>query len=191
MRFGPARCDTFRWHIVAKWQLLLNLSKAADVSATVKEWNHVPTRYVQEPKWSADQQEVLNAIHQRLDRTDPLFDAPSDKPIYLGGDPGTGKSEVLVHAAIRTAKAGLRVLLMCPTGTLVHAYRDRIPLHPLITIDTLHSAMVIMRNADKVDPLTLLIGYGWISRLALAVAKASWEQQACRPTAPHGMPHWL
>jgi primosomal protein N' len=191
MRFSTARCETFRWQIIAKWQLLFNLSKAADVSTAVAEWNHVPTCYVKEPAWSDDQKAVLDDIHRRLDRTDPLFDAPTTKPIYLGGDPGTGKSEVLVHAAIRAANNGIRVLIMCPTGTLVFAYRDRIPLHPLITIDTLHSAMVIVREADKVDPLTLLIGYGWIPRLALAVAKTSWDQQACRPTSPHGIPHWL
>ena len=150
MRFAPARCDTFRWHIIAKWHLLLDLSKPTDDSTSVREWNHVATRSVKEPAWSSDQKTVLDVVDRRLDRTDPLFDAPSTKPIYLGGDPGTGKSEVLVHAAIRAANNGIRVLILCPTGTLVHAYRDRIPSHPLITIDTLHSALVIIREADEV-----------------------------------------
>ena len=186
MRFSTARCETFRWHILAKWQLLFNLSQTADVTTAVDEWNYMPTRYVKEPAWSDDQKAVLDDIHGRLDRTDPLWEAPNPNPIYLGGDPGTGKSEILVHAAIRAASKAIRVLIMCPTGPLVHAYRERIPHHPLITIDTIHSAMVIVREADKVHPLTLLIGYHGIPP-----AKASWDQQASRPTSPRTIRHCL
>ena len=114
--------------------VLLNLSQTADVATAVWEWNHIPTRTVTEPTWSQDQKDVLKEVGDRLDRTDPLFDAPSPEPIYLGGDPGTRKSEVLVHSAIRAAYNGSRVLIMCPTGTLVHAYRERIPAHPNIVI---------------------------------------------------------
>ena len=39
---------------------------------------------------------------------------------------------------------------MCPTGTLVHAYRERLPAHVNITIETIHSAMVIVRENDQV-----------------------------------------
>jgi hypothetical protein len=42
------------------------------------------------------------------------------------------------------------VLIMCPTGTLVHAYRERVPTHPNIMIDTIHSATVIIRTNDEV-----------------------------------------
>jgi len=39
---------------------------------------------------------------------------------------------------------------MCPTGTLVHAYRERLPTHPNIVIETIHSAIVYVRVGDEV-----------------------------------------
>ena len=44
----------------------------------------------------------------------------------------------------------MKVLLMCPTGTLVHAYRERLPAHPNITVETIHSATVMVRDQDQV-----------------------------------------
>ena len=53
----------------------------------------------------------------------------------------------MAHAA---AMGGAKVLVLCPTGTLVHAYRERIPEHPSITIETLHSGLSLKRQYDKV-----------------------------------------
>jgi len=152
MRYSQARCSTFRWHMSAKWDLLRHLSRAEPVAvqAAVIDWNYVPTKTVREPPWSDDQIRALNAIGSRLDDDDPLHERAVDKPIYLGGDPGTGKSEILVHSAIRAAEDGKKVLIMCPTGTLVFAYRERIPTHPHIVIETIHSATVIVRVNDAV-----------------------------------------
>ena len=44
----------------------------------------------------------------------------------------------------------MKVLLMCPTGTWVHAYRERLPVHPNITVETIHSATVMVRDQDQV-----------------------------------------
>ena len=110
----------------------------------------MPSRAVTEPVWSEDQAAVLDAITGRLDKTDAFYDRGDERPIYLGGDPGTGKSEVLVHAALKAAISGHMVLIMCPTGTLVHAYRERVPAHPNIVIDTIHSATVLIRTNDEV-----------------------------------------
>ena len=40
--------------------------------------------------------------------------------------------------------------MMCPTGTLVHAYHERLPADENVTIETIHSAMVIVRENDEV-----------------------------------------
>jgi hypothetical protein len=40
-------------------------------------------------------------------------------------------------------------------------------------------------------PPALLIGYGWIPNFVIAIAKASWDHQACRPTFPYGIPNLL
>ena len=55
----------------------------------------------------------------------------------------------MIHACYRAALAGCHVLIMCPTGTLVHSYRDRVPDHPDIVIETIHSALVIKRQYDS------------------------------------------
>ena len=55
----------------------------------------------------------------------------------------------MIHACHRAALAGCHVLIMCPTGTLVHSYRDRVPDHPNIVIETIHSALIIKRQYDS------------------------------------------
>ena len=42
--------------------------------------------------------------------------------MHIAGGPGTGKTEAIIHATYRAAKVGARVLILCPTGTLAHAY---------------------------------------------------------------------
>ena len=68
----------------------------------------------------------------------------------LDGTLAPRKSEVMVHLAYRAAQKGAKVLVLCPTGTLVHAYRERIPEHTNITIDTLHSGLAFKRDYDKI-----------------------------------------
>ena len=51
MRFTLARCDTFRWHLNAKWALLLRLGRdATAVADKVATWNYVPVKPLVEPK---------------------------------------------------------------------------------------------------------------------------------------------
>ena len=63
----------------------------------------------------------------------------ADRWLYLSGEPGSGKSEVIVHAAVEAASSGYNVLILCPTGALVHAYKDRLPESDSIVVETLHS----------------------------------------------------
>ena len=44
--------------------------------------------------------------------------------MHITGGPGTGKTEDIIHAAYRAAEVGARVLILCPTGALVHAYKE-------------------------------------------------------------------
>ena len=54
----------------------------------------------------------------------------------------------LIHAAYRVAEVGARVLILCPTGALVHAYRERLPPTDQIMVETLHSGFSIARKVD-------------------------------------------
>ena len=83
----------------------------------------------------------------------------SDRHLFLTGEPGSGKSEVIVHAACAAAKSGACVLVLCPTGTRVHSYRDRLPDVDNIVVETIHSGFAIQRQYDK------LVDYAPPSRL--------------------------
>ena len=75
------------------------------------------------------------------------------------GKPGSGKSEVLIHAAVRTANAGANVLILCLTGALCCVYKERLPANDRIATEMLHSAFEITRKVDK------LVEYAPPSRL--------------------------
>jgi hypothetical protein len=47
--------------------------------------------------------------------------------LHLEGEPGSGKSAVMLEASIRAATAGVVVSIVCPTGTLVHAVKAKLP----------------------------------------------------------------
>ena len=83
----------------------------------------------------------------------------SDRHLLLTGEPGSGKSEVIVHAACAAAKSGACVLVLCPTGTRVHSYRDRLPDVDNIVVETIHSGFAIQWQYDK------LVDYAPPSRL--------------------------
>ena len=83
----------------------------------------------------------------------------SDRHLFLTGEPGSGKSEVIVHAACAAAKSGACVLVLCPTGTLVHSYRDRLPDVDNIVVETIQSGFAIQWQYDK------LVDYAPPSRL--------------------------
>ena len=83
----------------------------------------------------------------------------SGRHLFLTGEPGSGKSEVIVHAACAAAKSGACVLVLCPTGTRVHSYRDRLPDVDNIVVETIHSGFAIQRQYDK------LVDYAPPSRL--------------------------
>ena len=66
----------------------------------------------------------------------------------VAGGPGTGKTEVIIAAARRALEDGCRVLIAGPIGLLVSMYRLRLPHLQNLTMETLHSAFRITRDAD-------------------------------------------
>ena len=115
----------------------------------LEEWSRVHVRSLVDRAWSPGQQRALDAIHEGLSCTDANMLMASRRMLFLSGEPGSGKSEVIVHAAARAAHAGLRVLILCPTGALVHSYRDRLPETDKVVVETIHSGFAIYRENDK------------------------------------------
>ena len=116
----------------------------------LEEWGRVHHVSLCSRQWSQEQQQALDRIRDGLDISDANAIREAERFIYLSGDPGSGKSEVVVHAAVAAAEKQLTVGILCPTGTLVHSYRDRLPCTDRIIVETLHSGFQISRKADMV-----------------------------------------
>ena len=58
-----------------------------------------------------------------------------------------------MEAAVRAAKVGMKVLIVCPTGTLVHSYKSLLPRVDGIenvSVDTIHGVLNYKRpGADQ------------------------------------------
>ena len=85
-------------------------------------WLRSPCR-----NWSAKQQEAMDYIDAQRDITDANKLAQAHRVVAIAGEPGSGKSELLAHAAVRAAEQGCHALILRPTGSLVHSLRDRLP----------------------------------------------------------------
>jgi hypothetical protein len=121
---------------------------AEELEVLKQQWSLTQARDMAARTWSPEQQNVLDRIEEGIQNTDP--DRPdTERWLHIKGRPGSGKSEVLAYAAVAAAKKGAAVLILCPTGTLLCSYRERIS-SDRIDIETLHSAFVIRREADEV-----------------------------------------
>ena len=69
--------------------------------------------------------------------------------MHITRGPGTGNPEVIIHATYRVAEGRARVLIQCPTGALVHAYKERFPPTDQIMVRTLHAGFAIACKAES------------------------------------------
>ena len=64
--------------------------------------------------------------------------------LFVSSGLGSGKSAVLLEVAVRSAKRGIRVLIVCPTGQLVHSFKSQLPEVDGIEnvqVDTIHGVL--------------------------------------------------
>ena len=113
------------------------------------EWNRMHTATMTARNWSDGQKQAMDMIRAGIRVCDANSMLEASRWLYLSGEPGAGKSEVIVHAAAEAATAGYHVLILCPTGSLVHSYKDRLPDVDNIVVETLHSGFAIYRGADE------------------------------------------
>jgi len=147
MRVADARVATFASRMRAL-ALLTNSFRSAPMS--VADWHRASEVVLQPRQWSEKQQEFLDYVADRICVRDASDMAGGFKRFsHITGGPGTGKTEVIIHAAYRAAESGARVLIICPTGALVHGYKERLPPTDQIVVETLHSGFSIARKVDK------------------------------------------
>ena len=145
-----ARRITFTYRIRAVAALYHYIEDAPTLRPLkLREWNYVNRVALERRDWSAEQTRVLDAMRIGTS-VDDTSDSNGDRFLFISGEPGSGKSEVLVHGAVAATESGCNTLILCPTGALVHGYRARLPESDLITVETIHSAFCIHREQDAV-----------------------------------------
>ena len=167
LRVGPCRVASFEYRMEAVYQLYKKLSTCTPewiALWTTSRPTELPSR-----KWSPEQEQVLEAMRKGTSHADANVHV--QRQLLVEGEPGSGKTEVLIHGTYELATLGCRVLVLCPTGSVVHVFRSRLPDHHSIVVETLHSALRIHREADK------LVDYAPPSRLryfdAIVIDEAS------------------
>ena len=73
-------------------------------------------------------QEVLDTIQEGLNVTDANDLDVSQRVLQVTGGPGTGKTEVVIAAALAASEKGFHVLAGAPEGLLLSMYRPGAPI---------------------------------------------------------------
>ena len=114
-----------------------------------QQWGSLNRPQHQRRTWSPRQEEVLGAVAYAVSLDDEHQKRQHRRRLFVSGDPGSGKSAVLLEIAIRCAKAGLRVLIVCPTGQLVHSFKSHLPEVDgieSVQVDTIHGVLRYKRR---------------------------------------------
>ena len=118
-----------------------------------QRWDTVNRAQYAPRTWSPKQEEALGAVAYALSLDDEEEKKRHKRYLYVKGGPGSGKSAVLLELAVRSAKGGNRVLIVCPTGQLVHSFKCQLPEVDGIEnvqVDTIHGILRYKRKgADR------------------------------------------
>ena len=85
----------------------------------------------------------MRVIDEGVSHEDEEAKRNSRRFLYIPGSPGSGKSAVLLEAAIRHCKS-MPVLMVCPTGYQVYMYKAALPDVPgveNIRVDTIQGVL--------------------------------------------------
>ena len=142
---GVDRIRSFKARVEASTILLL---KIRDGKEDHINWTARPIPGMPERIWSQQQKEVLERIADGISVEDATAALGSCRILQVAGGPGTGKTEVVIAATNKALRSGCKVLIAGPIGLLVSMYRTKLPPHPNLTMETLHSAFQVVRDKD-------------------------------------------
>ena len=117
-----------------------------------QSWDTLVYAKYKPKEWHPKQQEALDRIRERTSIDDEEVKNTTRRFLYLKGRPGSGKTAVLIEAAVRAAKDGLTVIIVCPTGALVISLKELLPEFDgveRIHIDTIHAVLKYKRERDN------------------------------------------
>ena len=108
-RVGPSRRKTFAQRIKAIRLLHNHATTSENPAAMAELWNRKRATQLQPRQWSPQQQAIINTVEGLLLLADEDLVINSQRQLFIEGEPGTGKSEVMVHLALCLAPWGLCV----------------------------------------------------------------------------------
>ena len=98
----------------------------AEYECLRQQWDTLNRPKYREHTWSPEQWEAIKRVKDGVSIEDEEERRNSFRWLYINGPPGSGKSAVLLELAV-WACMHMKVLIVCPTGYLVHQYKSKLP----------------------------------------------------------------
>ena len=127
--FREDRVATFQLKQRANFLLQSYVKRASNqhaIESLRQQWDQLNRPKYEDKTWSAEQLDAINRAKAGVSHEDEHSRANSRRFLYISGPPGSGKSAVILHLAIWASQT-MEVLIICPTGFLVHQYKSKIP----------------------------------------------------------------
>ncbi len=110
-------------------------------------WDTLNRPKYQQRTWSPEQADAIERVKKGVSLEDEEEKQNSKRFLYISGPPGSGKTAVLLELAIWACES-IQVLIVCPTGYLVHQYKSKLPERPgieNIRVDTIQGVLKYKR----------------------------------------------
>ena len=153
--FRDGRIACFQHKQEANFLLHLRVQRCVDHHEYAKlrqDWDTINRPKYRRFTWGVQQQAALDLVSAGYGHDDEEARRLSYRFLYINGEPGSGKSAVLLECAIQ-ACVHVSVLIVCPTGMLVNAFKSKLPdITGIdnITIDTIQGVLNYKRpGADS------------------------------------------
>ena len=149
--FRDDRLVSFELKMDANLVLQLRVERAADeieYERLRQEWDHINRPKHRDLQWSKEQAQVLEIVREGISMEDEERRLSSRRWLFIKGNPGSGKTAILLALALEACKQ-INVLIVCPTGYLVHKYKSMLPeLDGVenIRVDTIQSVLKYKRK---------------------------------------------
>ena len=98
----------------------------ADYECLRQHWDTLNRPKYRDMQWSPEQSQAIERVKQGISYDDEEARRNSRRFLYINGPPGSGKSAVLLELAIWACQS-MEVLIIAPTGFLVHQYKSKFP----------------------------------------------------------------
>lgn len=132
------------------YRLVRDCDNAEEYECMRQRWDTLNRPKYRDLQWSPEQAKAIAVVKQGCSYEDEELRCLSRRFLYVMGPPGSGKSAVLLELAIWACQT-MMVLIICPTGFLVHQYKSKLPDRDgieNIRVDTLQGVLNYKRTGS-------------------------------------------